>query len=660
MWIMWWWQATTYKISTTTKKTKMTEEEIINLVVESAKVRKRAIKGIDPVIASAIGRPSAKGDIPDYYPTYREMVEQYRHIEYHADSSIFPEDLFSKRSPNIGAEEENYVRENYKNNTQTVFLDFVNQFSRIFHDSNWSMEFTNDDSQDSLKEYLRFGIMEFGSLENYMKSVATPLKVLDPNGVIAVKPMSFEFEFNEFGEQIIDEETGFAKLKNVPLDPQPVYYRVEQIVDQKFGLYYLILTDEKSYIDYGGKKIKAGLVYEYYDKDYIYKISQKGKPENLEFDINIYLQHNWGWLPVFKFKGVAKVSYGDIYYVSPFFYSVHALDACLLNGANLQTSTDNCAYPYRIMIGDTCEHTIETDGEINKCLGGKIFNPSTGKEIICPACNGTQLKSRLSPLGVMLLKQTGHTEIGDNVTATNAMAFVAPDPAILVFLREQIATDYAKARQVLHLRTQTAQTAGPDPTGNNPTATGEVLDQKAQDSFIKPYSDQMFELYGNIVEAIEWQRYGRMPTFNLSPAKTFDFMSVSDYLKDIADKKAAGLPPSVINAAIQKFIDGSFWNDTIKSKSFNLILLTDRIISMNNDDVAFQISKNLIAPWEEILHESADFFIANLLNENPSFFDQEIDKQKEDLINKAKEKAAELKPVTSTVGVNNIINDIID
>ncbi len=630
----------------------MTEQEIKALVIDSAKLRKRSIKGLDPAIAYITGRQEGKCEIPDYYENYREMVMQYKHIEYHADGEIFPEDLFAKRSPNISPDEENYVRENYKNNTQTAYLDFVNQFSRIFHDSNWDMDFGKE--KNPFKDYLTYGIMEFGSLLNYMKSVACSLKILDPNGVIAVKPMKFDLVFNEEGEQVVNED-GTAKLENKELEPQPVYYRIEQIVGQEFGNYYLILTDEKSLVKFGNKEIKAGLVYEFYDKDSIWKISQFGKPEDFTFDIKLYLNHGWGYIPVFKFKGVAKVKNGSIFYVSPFYFATHCLDACLLNGANLQTSTDNCAYPYRIMMGDECEfEKAGQDGQIDHCVEGEIFDSVSGKNISCPSCNGTGLKSRLSPLGVMLLKSNGSTTPGDNITASNAMAFVAPDPAILIFLREQIATDYEKAREVLHLRSKQATTTGPNPKATDPTATADVLDQKAQDSFTKPQSDQMFEMIDNIAEAMEWQRYGREKTFTLTPPKTFDFMSQQDYLNDISNKKAAGLPPAIINASIQQFIDGTYSSESDKGKALNLIVMTDRIISLNSDDIALLLSKNLIAPWEEILHESADYFIQNLMvehiptSEKPTFFDLSIEDQKTALMDAAKTKAAELKPITST------------
>lgn len=637
----------------------MTELEILQMVVDSATLRKNTIKGIDPAISYALGREVKPPPIVPYYENYREMVEQYRHIEYHADAEIFPEELFAKRSPNITKDEEEYVRANYKNNTQTAFLDYVNQFSRIFHDSNWSLRYGEEpgESDDTLQDYLQYGIMEFGSLNNYMKSVGVPLKVLDPNGVIAVKPLAFRFKFNELGEQVIDESGSPQLDDTVRLEPQPVYYRVEQIVADKFGSHYLILTDEKSVVEYSGKKIQAGLVYEFYDKDFIYKISQYGKAQDLNFEIKLYLQHDWGYIPVFKFKGVAKIKRSQIMYVSPFYYATHALDACLLNAANLQTSTNNCAYPYRIMIGDPCEFDyIDKQGQHSGCRDGYVFDSVMGRDITCPGCNGTRLKSKLSSLGTMLLKPPGSTEPGDNVTATNAMAFVAPDPAILVFLREQIATDYAKATKVLHLRTKEATTAGPDPSGNNPTATGEVLDQKAQDAFIKPQSDQMFELYSNIIEAIEWQRYGRDATFSLLAPIAFDFMSQSDYLNDVANKKVAGLPPAAINASLQKLFDGIFSNDIEKSKILNLILMTDRIVSMNSNDIALQLAKGLIAPYEEILHESADYFINNLIAANPQFFEQDLETQKEQLVQAAKDKAAEIKPPTNT---QNIIDTLI-
>ena len=62
---------------------------------------------------------------------------------------------------------------------------------------------------------------------------------------------------------------------------------------------------------------------------------------------------------------------------------------------------------------------------------GKIF--ADGHEKTCPSCNGTGLKSRLSPLGTMLISPSTKFDAGEVGATQDPLRFVSPDVTTLEF-----------------------------------------------------------------------------------------------------------------------------------------------------------------------------------------------------------------------------------
>ena len=67
-------------------------------------------------------------------------------------------------------------------------------------------------------------------------------------------------------------------------------------------------------------------------------------------------------------------------------------------------------------------------------MDGQIISQIDGQENIrtCSSCNGTGLKSRISPLGELLLKPGDRD--GDTIKPNEALAYVAPPTDTLKFL----------------------------------------------------------------------------------------------------------------------------------------------------------------------------------------------------------------------------------
>jgi hypothetical protein len=193
-----------------------------------------------------------------------------------------------------------------------------------------------------------------------------------------------------------------------------------------------------------------------------------------------------------------------------------------------------------------------------------------------------------------------------------------------------------EARRVLHIRDTSTQVQGAE----NMTATGMVIDEKALYAFIKPIIDQQFEVGEFILYWIGIERYGEPQEFILTPPITFDFKTEYDYLMEISLAIKNGLPPFVVHTIVLKYLKTLFYNQLESASAFNLIVQSDRLLTMDDEEVTMKLARGVISDWEVVLHDSAVSFVMDLVRENPSYFDQDIQAQIDQLVAKAQSVAA--------------------
>lgn len=565
-----------------------------------------------------------KKEEPDYYPTYSIVRDYAERISIHAQVGKFPAKLFSERSPNQEEKEFEYMKRNFKQTTLPVFMDYISTISRPFNDSNWSIKYQQEDdkyNEDTFKKYVEEEIKFYGSIENFVKNILIPNKSIDANGIIAIKPHQVNTKEDEEGRVYIDPD----KLN----EPIPYYYESKNIVSYEEDEYMMVMLKEKTSVEYGNSLKNIGYKFELYDKENIWHIEQYGKYIDYTFQVKIYYPHGWNKLPVIRLKGIPQLIENELIWQSQFIYVTDILDLALLNASYLEASIKTCVYPYRIMIGDACEWK---DKEGNCCNSGKITN-SAGLTYDCTSCNGTGLKSRISPLGTMLLKPKTRLDDGDSQFNQKPLEYVSPDVTSLEFIRQKIASDELKARQILHIHTSNSQIKGSE----NMTATGMAIDNKAMYAFIKNNSEQVFDIWEFIYDAIGWMRYGedyKYPEF-IRPT-TWDFITEKDLTDQLQIATDNGFPPFVIHSMIYTYLDKMYFNNSNTAKIFDLIVKTDRLLTLKNEEVALKLARGTVHDWEEVLHTSAITFINELIDEDVNFLNLKIEEQKLKLIEKAK------------------------
>ena len=249
---------------------------------------------------------------PEYWPGYNYAAKMYDSILPHTRPDIYPAHLLNVRAPNQTDAQAEYIKANYKPTTLSVFEDFKATISRAFADQNWSIRYNEElepiFGEDTFQRFVNSEIERFGSLEMFMKSMVPTLKLIDPNGIIAIEPQDIDTVIDEEGEEIVSNEL---------IRPMPEYYSCKSIVGQKYGEYYMVITDDRSDVKVGSKMEKAGIVLEIYDNMNIWKVYQVGKKSELEFSEPVlYFSHNLGYVPCHKLEGMPQMVGGEIAFLS--------------------------------------------------------------------------------------------------------------------------------------------------------------------------------------------------------------------------------------------------------------------------------------------------------------------------------------------------------
>lgn len=569
-----------------------------------------------------------KSGRPEYYEGYNKVCDEYESIRVHSVAGVIPEKLFAKRSPNATEQEWNYAKDNYQQTSNLpVFMDFVSTVSRAFNDGNWSVEYKKDNTNiESYQEYVEGEVPTYYSVENYIRHVLPANKMRDAMGVTVVKP-KISYKLDGSGEYLIEDDQELRK-------PEIFYFECPHVWSNEDEEYFVIKTNRYCKCDDG----KEGFIIWVVDDVNFYVFHQTGKQADWSFVLKETIPHNSDTIPVQRLKGVPVIHDNHLFWQSQFLFAVPALNSVVLDESYLQISKYKVGYPTRIIAANICEF-VDAKTQDN-CINGYLGIPGSELYRKCPACDGTGSRTRLSPQAELLLKPGTRENNYQSEDVDKVLKYVSPPVEAMDLLRREISTQLYQARAILHLKSE-----GTPDSGENVVESANQ--NKSLNAFIKPISDQMFSLYEWILEVMAAQIYPENPPeVTVIFPQSFEFLTDKDYLFLIKEAQASGAPPFVIHALIWKYLSSIFYTDMEAAKVADLIMKTDRLVTLTTNEIQQGILNKTIEPWEKILHDSAIQFVMELQSE-ASFWKDNTDRVTL-LINKAKEKSDIIKAASNT------------
>lgn len=569
-------------------------ENIDNKIVEISKHFEKAIK------ESSRKSTEYSKTIPQISGAFVDAVKQYHEIKTHIDPNVFPGHLFMEKAPNQSEQEFDYTKRNYKPITIPVMTDFFNALNRVMARNLYSYD--SNDNED-LTEYLFNDLPIYGNIEKFFKDICLNWQQTDPNAVMTIKPFQIPMRENSDGEMIVDQ--------SVEIEPTVYLYHVDQRPLFKKGEFCLVLLNERSLVKVAGQEKHDGFVYEFYDKNSIYRITQVGEKIDYTFEITLYWQHNLDKLPATVLGKIPAQTDNEIYYYSPIYPSVNPLDLALLDSSTLQIAKNKSAFPHMWVVRDVCED--------DDCENGMIPHPSlNGQMMACPKCN-----SNAGPLVEYRMKPMMDPTATEGNIPTPPLGFVAPGTEILDFLRKEIEFHIEQARQQLKVGASQSNVKGSE------TALGKMIDREETFTFIKGISDHNFDLYRWAINMIGMMKQGeRFISPTITEPDTFEIKTSNDLANEYNESVSAGMPSLINDMLLNQYVDKKFSDDPVNAKKLDIQVKIDRLISMAPDTITKGIAQRNISNIEKVVHDSFNTFLENAINSDSEFLNRDLEVQR--------------------------------
>ncbi len=594
------------------------------------------LKGVSEEIVRAKEDKKTKDNpwesIPELGPLYVKAASNLLDLSVHIFNDFFPTNLFREKAPFQEQIEFEWLKANYRSISNIVPNEFFGVTNRIFNRNNWSIQYRGF---DELQEYLDETYPIYKDFFGFYATSLFKKQIVDPNGVVTVKP--YRPETNEEGQILTDQE----------VRPIATYHSTFQNIAFSEDEFLLVLTDRKTFVEQGGKQQKVGLVYEFYDKEWIREIRQVGKRSDFTFEVIDFFFHDLGFLPARPLGNDPEIIKGEIFFRSKIQSVVDPLDIVSLDNSTLQLSKGKTAYPIKIAPEEPCDNEHCNNGFINDGEG----------ETRCGRCNGTGNLHSDSPSTTYRVRQPRGLDSDKNLQDTvmnPPIQFVSPDPEILTFLDTQIDKNMDKARSLLRLNKQTDEANANLQT----TATGAAIDRDDQFAFIKGFSNDGFELMEWLIDTQGKMRFGdRYEKPVITEPDSFAIRTSQDITREIAETKESGIPDVYTDQLIKEAMDKRFNMDELNQKIIDLQIFSDKIVNKNEKEISTLIAQQRLLKWEIVLHDSFVIFTQDAVKADNKFFQKDLDVQRDVIIGMAQTKAAELDTVnTQTAEINNESN----
>lgn len=584
----------------------MKEEDVIKILASVVSVLKDTVSSQVHSI-----HKDEKEKIPEFNKIYLSSIEMRRTIGWHADFGTYPKELFETLAPNQTDLERDYIKDTYEQNTLPVWAKGTSVVNRIFNEQNYSLTFKEDDSvfkDESAQDYFRKDYPISGDIIKYWEQTYSPEKAKDPNALAVAVP-----------KEVPEEDTRL-------IEPVVKIYGAQKVIKFHKDLFALVLTDMKSeVIDENDKKVKEGKVFELFDTQYIWRITQIGKKKDLKFEIEIWFEHNLGFLPARKLKGEPIVIENEVLFKSYFYNAVPLLNQALYDSSVLQLSKVSHAFLEKWELFEKCEYKDEHG---NYCDHGRIFREGSYTE--CPECRGTGRDNPSGPLKTKFVKLPDQMLDGEFIKPPYA-GFVDRPIDILKFLEESIEKNEVKAFMNLNIDITD--------TPNGQTATESKLDREELFNFLLRYSNEVWDDLDFFLGALGNMRYGdKYQGHTLQKPQEFSIRSVGELTLELNTNIPAIAKREINNEILHTRF--STEADTVRIEKLKQTI--DRLYDL--DDLTIQGRKAIgtVANWEVILHDGFYSFVQFAMKEKEGFLDQDLDIKKTDLEQRAQNKANEL------------------
>lgn len=536
-----------------------------------------------------------------YFNKEHEATSKHaKNLSYHSVFGVFPTDLIEKAAPNEEREEFIYRKENYKQVTKPAWDKALSFIYRIFNEQNYTIKWNEDQER-----YFTYEYPKYCNFIQFFINVVTKFKFSDPNAVIVVRPYDIPVKesYNDEGELI------YVPDQTKEVSPFVEIFKSKQVFLFKDGEIALLLREEKSIVRTGGMDKPEGLIFDLYDKENIYRITQVGKKDDYKFEIDLYYTHNLDALPCWRLGGIPVYEQDEYYYHSYFSAALPNLDMAAIMSSTLFAVIQKNAFPTRWYYEDTC----------SVCSGEKtILDYDSGQRKVCSSCLGSGKKFSWT------WGKDFVVPVPENLTATDTTQLptppfgtVEPGTDIVNYLDGKIKTLIDDAFAMLNIDISNKP--------NGQTATESKIDREEAFSFLIQISGELFGLLQNLLDAHGWMRWAeRYERIIVIPPSEFTIRSSDALTNEFATATQAGLPTPYLNKLLSENIRQRFKGDAKSDRIFEIVSQLDVLMTKSEQEVATMISQGMVNRWQGVLHANIYRYISEQESISEGFIYKDI------------------------------------
>lgn len=556
----------------------------------------------------------------EYHEFYKETVDIAEMMAVHADGGKNPDGtitarlskLLYERRPNEPLEVMEYRKKRFIPKTKPTFSKIFSSLQKIRRSSDWSIryegEFARIAEGETLEEYCEENYPGFTSLTNWVFTLMLRKYLIDPNAVVYVAPITTDVQQNEYLQPIAQVFDSRNVIKFVQDD-------------------YAVLLNPIGATYYSGNKPVKGRSYIICTTMQILRYDQvdgRGK-----IILTSEYDHNLGYLPAFKLKGVLIEQCGNNFlYESRIAGVIPELDEAITEYSDLQAAKVLHIYPERWEF---------TQNECTSCKGtGVRRNPlftgpdcGCAAEIACGKCTNGYIVA--GPYSKILVRPVANAAIeGVAQIPTPPAGYVEKDIEIVKVMEESVDTHIRNALAAINFEFL-------DKSPLAQSGVAKAFDSDEMSNTAHSIGEDIVAAMDNIYWLIALWRYKALypvddimemvPT--IAVPEKFDILSASHTQEEIKAAKESKTNPVIVSALEIDYATRRFNAEPEVRDRVQLILKLDPLPNISEDDKMSRLSNKGITQESYVISSNIQSFVQRAIEEDKKFVDMDLPKQQE-------------------------------
>jgi len=580
---------------------------------------------------------------------YEQSVDEHHHVSFHfdgffrkaidehtvIDGNPYFNRLIDTMRPGESERYKQWRRDNYIPENKTPCFKVLNILKKGVRSEDWSISWTNSlkpptiKDSESLETYTEENYPYWNSVENWLYSFGIKKLLTDPNGIIAMMPISYEVEPSEYYK--------------------PYSYCIDSknVLDYKMNEYLVFESDRKVSYNAGGRTYNNGKVLVIMTSTEIWEAEQvAGMGSEIKYNLILKMQHNIGFLPAWQLGGFVNKHGGDYVLYESFISSMlPGLDKAAREMSDLDAE----------VIQNIFSTMWRIDGQdCNTCNGlGKV--PTAQGSVVCPTCSGDGNFKR-SPEKEIVIKQSGL-----------APTSVPIPPA--GYLTKPVDIVEVQDKRIQNHIVNALSSIGMD----------YIVGSLAQSGVSKQYDREeannfVYAVYYHIVENIlndiyffinEYRnslvvpnydvRQQMLPTINI-PQK-FDIFSEGVLMQQISAAKQANVDPLITDQMEIDLVSKYFYNNPTLRDKIVTIKSCNPLPGLTEQEKSDLLLTKAVTKEDVILSNYIVTFVEQAMDQVPGFLTMDRSAKLTILTNYAKTKMEEISPTLKAVTTSTPIVD---